>query len=68
MRPALFKCFDQSLKLRSKRFVVPRYGRDLAVNPKQFIDRHLGRSHRVLHRKDDIVRNFDELADEGEIP
>ena len=45
-----------------------RYGRDLAVDTQQLIDGHLGRSHRILHREDDIIRNFDELADEREIP
>ena len=44
------------------------YGRDLAVNPKQLIDGHLGRSHRILDRKYHIVRDFDELADKGEVP
>lgn len=32
-----------------------RYGRDLAADTKQLIDGHLSRSHRILHRKDDII-------------
>src|ERR1700678_543540 len=61
------KCLDQRLKLRSKRFVVWRYGRDLTVDTKQLIDGHLGRSHRILDCKDDIIGNLDELADESQI-
>ncbi len=61
------KCLDQRLKLRSKRFVVWRYGRDLAVDTKQLIGGHLSRSHRILHCKDAIIGNFDEPADERQI-
>src|SRR5580700_4421022 len=64
---ASLKRLDQHLKLRSKRFVVWRYGRDLAVDTKQLIDGHLSRSHRILDCKDDIIGNFDELADERQI-
>ena len=65
--PRLLERLDQSLKLRVKRFGVRRYRRDLAADTQEFVDGHLGRSHRVFHRKDDIVHNFNELADEREI-
>ena len=66
-RVASLECLDQRLELHAKRFVVRRYGRDFAVYMKQLVDGHLGRPHRILHREDNIVRNFDKLADEREI-
>ena len=42
-------------------------GRDPAVDTKQLIHGHLRRAHRILDREDNIIRNFDELADEREI-
>jgi hypothetical protein len=45
-----------------------RYRGDLAIDTQQLIDRHLGRSHRILHREDTIVRDLDELADERQVP
>ena len=40
----------------------------LLVQVKECIHRDLRASHRILHRKDDIIRDLDELADEREIP
>ena len=45
-----------------------RDGRNFAVDVQQLVDGHLGCSHRILHRKDDIFRYFNELADESEVP
>jgi hypothetical protein len=45
-----------------------RYGWDLSISAEQPIDSHLGRSHGIFHRKNDVVWNFDELTDEREIP
>lgn len=38
--------------------VVWRDGWDLAIDTRQLIDAHLGRLHRILHRKDDIIWNL----------
>jgi hypothetical protein len=35
--------------------------------PSNSIDGHLGRADRILHRKDDVIRNFNELADERKV-
>ena len=34
----------------------------LFVEIQQLVDRHLGRAHRIVHREDAIVGNFDELT------
>ena len=39
--------------------------RYLAVNTKELIDGHLCDPDRKFHGKDDVLRNFDKLADEA---
>jgi hypothetical protein len=48
-----------------KRFVVSRYGWDLAVDTEQLVDGRLGRSHRILDRKDGVGR---EIFPPGSLP
>ena len=55
------------IKLRVMRLSVGRYGRHLSIDAQQLVYGHLRRANRILHREDDIVRNFHELADEREI-
>ena len=49
------------------RSVVMQNRRDFAINLEQLIDRHLRGSYRIFHREDDVVGNFDKLADERQI-
>ena len=65
--PASLERLDQRLYLNQKRFVMWCDGGNRAVDTKQRIDGHLRRAHRILNREHDIIRNFDELADEREI-
>jgi hypothetical protein len=41
--------------------------RYLALDVEQRVDRHLGRPHRIFDGENDIIRDFDELADERQI-
>src|ERR1017187_8418982 len=67
VRARLPKRLDQRLKLRWQRFGVRRDGRHLPLDTQQLVDGRLRGSHRILHGKDAVIRNFDKLADEGEI-
>ena len=42
-------------------------GRHFSFHPEQFVDCRLSGANRVLNREDNILRNFDELADESKI-
>ena len=59
-----FEGLDQRIELRLKRLVMGFDGWDLAVDPEQLIDSHLGRAYGILHREDDILWNFHKLTDE----
>jgi hypothetical protein len=46
---------------------VRRYERNAALDEQQLTGRHLRRTYRVLHGADDVVRDFNKLADESRI-
>src|SRR3974390_2215157 len=64
---ASFERFDPRIEIHFDRFVVVEDGRNLAIDFEDFVDRHLGDPNRVFDRKDNVLGDFNELTDEGQI-
>ena len=66
-RRRLFKCLDYRVEIHLERLIMMQDWRYLALDVEQRGDRHLGRPHRIFDGENDIIRDFDELADERQI-
>src|SRR6185437_15736061 len=64
---ASFERLDHRLEIYPQRLVIMQDRRNLAINPEQLVDRHLGDPNRIFDREHDVLGDFNELADEGEI-
>ena len=61
------KRLNHRVKFYLDGFVMVQDGGNLSIDAQQFVDGHLGNPDGILHRKNDIFRDFDKLADKGKV-